>query len=130
MTNRCSPGSRNDSSSANRQRGLVAVVQMLGLSVWFSATAVVPSLRAEWGLGPAAAGWLTASVQIGFAAGAVGSAVLNLADRVRPPHLLAVRSGCAAMCTAGLAFSPMVSGRRSRCDWPPGSRWRVSIRWE
>ena len=72
--------------------------------VWFSATAVVPSLRAEWGLGSAAAGWLTASVQIGFAAGAVTSAVLNLADRVRPPHLLAVSSGCAAVCTAALAF--------------------------
>ena len=92
------------SSSANRQRCLVALVQILGLSVWFSATAVVPSLRAEWGLGSAAAGWLTASVQIGFATGAVTSALLNLADRVRPQHLLAVSSGCAAVCTAALAF--------------------------
>ena len=92
------------SLSANRQRCLVALVQILGLSVWFSATAVVPSLRAEWGLGSAAAGWLTASVQIGFATGAVTSALLNLADRVRPQHLLAVSSGCAAVCTAALAF--------------------------
>lgn len=85
------------------QRSLIALVQVLGLSVWFSATAVVPSLRAQWGLGPVAAGWLTASVQIGFAAGAVISAALNLADRIRPHHLLAASSACAAACTAVLA---------------------------
>ena len=79
-------------------------MQILGLSVWFSATAVVPSLRAEWGFGPTTAGWLTASVQIGFAAGAVTSALLNLADRVRPQYLLAASAACAATCTAALAF--------------------------
>ena len=101
--NRCSPGSAMTRRSATGQRVLIAVVQVLGLSVWFSATAVAPSLRTHWGLRPVAAAWLTASVQIGFAAGAVGSAVLNLADRARPPHLLAAGSACAAMCTAGLA---------------------------
>lgn len=90
-------------SRMNRQRALIALVQILGLSVWFSTTAVVPSVRSEWGLGSMAAGWLTASVQIGFAAGAVGSAVLNLADRIRPQHLVAAGAGCAAACTAVLA---------------------------
>ena len=51
--------------------------QVLGLSVWFSATAVVPSLRSEWGIGSTAAVWLTASVQIGFVAGAVTSTVVQ-----------------------------------------------------
>ncbi|RDH78496.1 MFS transporter [Mycolicibacterium moriokaense] len=88
---------------AVEQRSLIALVQVLGLSVWFSATAVVPSLRGEWGLGSTAAGWLTASVQIGFAAGAIVSAALNLADRIKPQHLLAVSSGGAAACTALLA---------------------------
>ncbi|VBA59510.1 MFS transporter [Mycobacterium attenuatum] len=86
-----------------RQRGLIAVVQILGLSVWFSTTAAVPSLRSEWALGPVAAGWLTASVQIGFAAGAVAAALLNLADRIRPQRLVAAGAGCAAACTAVLA---------------------------
>ena len=91
-------------SSANQQRALIALVQVLGLSVWFSATAVVPSLRSEWGLGSAGAVWLTASVQIGFVTGAVTSAVLNLADRTRPEYLLTASALCAATCTAALAL--------------------------
>ena len=75
-------------SPTNQQRALIALVQVLGLSVWFSATAVVPSLRSEWGIGSTAAVWLTASVQIGFVAGAVISALSNLADRIRPQYLL------------------------------------------
>jgi len=91
-------------SRTNRQRALVALVEVLGLSVWFSATAVVPSLRAEWGIGSTASVWLTASVQIGFVAGAVTSAVFNLADRTPPQQLLAASALCAATCTAALAL--------------------------
>lgn len=91
-------------SRTNQQRALVALTQVLGLSVWFSATAVVPNLRAEWGIGSTAAVWLTASVQIGFVAGAVTSAVFNLADRTPPQQLLATSALCAATCTAVLAL--------------------------
>jgi MFS family permease len=87
-----------------RQRALVALVEVMGLSVWFSATAVVPSLRVEWGIGSTAAVWLTASVQIGFVVGAVTSAVFNLADRTPPQQLLAASALCAATCTAVLAL--------------------------
>lgn len=90
-------------ASAFTQRSLVAVVQVLGLSVWFSATAIAPSLRAEWGLSSAAAVWLTGSVQIGFAFGALASSVLNLADRVPPHRLIFVAAAGAAVCTALLA---------------------------
>jgi len=88
----------------NRQRSLIALVQILGLSVWFSAAAVIPSLRSEWGFGSTASGWLTASVQIGFAAGAVISTLLHLADRITPQHLLAAGAACAAACTAAIAL--------------------------
>src|SRR5574340_902638 len=91
-------------SRTNQQRALIALVQVLGLSAWFSATAVVPGLRAEWGMGSTAAVWLTASVQIGFVAGAVTSTGLNLADRVPPQYLLAAGALCAATCTAALTF--------------------------
>ena len=90
--------------SPNRQRSLIALVQILGLSVWFSAAAVIPSLRSEWGFGSTASGWLTASVQIGFAAGAVISALLHLADRITPQYLLAASAACAAACTAAMAL--------------------------
>lgn len=89
-------------SRANRQRSLIAGVQILGLSVWFSAAAVVPSLRSDWGLSSGAAGWLTASVQIGFATGASASALLRLADRIAPQYLIATGGAGAAACTAAL----------------------------
>ena len=89
---------------ARQQVGLVATVQVLGLAVWFSATAIAPTLRTEWGLSTAAAVWLTASVQLGFATGAVVSGLLTLADRVRPERLVAACALGAAVCTTGLAL--------------------------
>ena len=91
-------------SRTNRQRALVAVVEVLALSAWFSATAVVPTLRFEWGIGATAAVWLTASVQIDAFAGAITSTVFNLADRITPQHLLAASALGAAACTAALAL--------------------------
>ena len=88
--------------------GAVAVVQVLGLAVWFSVSAVVPTLRAEWGISAAAAVWLTGAVQLGFVAGAVASAMLNLADRMRPELLLAAGAGGAATCT--LVFATITDG--------------------
>ena len=75
------------------QRGLIALVLVLAMAVWFSASAVVPALASQWHLSAGAAAWMTAPVQAGFVAGAVGSAALGLADRIRP-HLLV--AGCAA----------------------------------
>jgi MFS family permease len=68
--------------------GVLAVAMVLAMSTWFSATAVVPELREEWGLSAAAASWLTVAVQLGFVAGAVASAVTNLADVVAPRRLI------------------------------------------
>lgn len=86
------------------QRTLIAVVQVLGLATWFSASAVVPSLQDEWEISLAAAVWLTASTQVGFVLGAVASSALNLADRLPPAKLLAVSAAGAAICTSALAF--------------------------
>ena len=60
------------------------------MSLWFSASAVVPQLQKEWGLSGADQSWMTMSVQLGFVIGAVLSAVLNLADRVPAPRLIAI----------------------------------------
>jgi len=90
-------------SRSGRQRTLVALVEVLGLSVWFSATAVVPTLRSEWRIGATGEVWLTASVQIGFVTGTIISAVFRLADRVAPQKLLAASALGAAACTASIA---------------------------
>ncbi|WBB91067.1 MFS transporter [Verrucosispora sp. WMMC514] len=87
------------------QRALIAAVQVLSLAVWFSASAVVPALRESWQIGAAASVWLTASVQLGFVAGAVASTVLNLADRVRPHLLMAGSATLAAACTGVFALT-------------------------
>ncbi|PZG71712.1 MFS transporter, partial [Streptomyces sp. NTH33] len=87
------------------QRGAIAAVQVLGLAVWFSMSAVVPTLRSEWGLDSADAVWLTASVQLGFVTGALTSAALTLADRLPPQRLLAGGAAAAAVCTVLLAVS-------------------------
>jgi MFS family permease len=91
-------------SRSNQQRTLVALVEVLGLAVWFSATAVAPTLRSEWGIGATGAVWLTASVQIGFVTGAIISAAFRLADRVTPQKLLAASALGAGACTAAIAF--------------------------
>ncbi|OGD17971.1 MAG: MFS transporter [Candidatus Aminicenantes bacterium RBG_16_63_16] len=82
-----------------RALGLICVTEFLGMSVWFSASAVVPALQEAWGLAAAGQAWLTMSVQLGFVAGALGSAVLNLADRVPARTFFSVSSLCAGAAT-------------------------------
>ncbi len=57
------------------------------MSLWFSGSAVVPALSREWNLSDGAASWLTLSVQLGFVAGTLLSALLNLPDIISPRHL-------------------------------------------
>lgn len=66
---------------------LLAGAELLAMSLWFSASAVVPQLKTEWNLDAGLTSWLTMSVQIGFVAGALVSALINLADRM-PSHTL------------------------------------------
>ncbi|MFE0019677.1 MFS transporter [Amycolatopsis sp. NPDC059021] len=83
-----------------RQLALMAAVQVCAMSVWFSASAVVPALRAEWGLSREEGILLVITVQTGFAVGAVVSAALNLADRLSPPVLIAASAALASVATA------------------------------
>ena len=66
---------------------MLAIAELLGMSLWFSGSAVVPALTREWHLSASAAGWLTLSVQLGFVAGTLISALLNLPDIISPRHL-------------------------------------------
>ncbi len=63
---------------------LLALALVLSMSTWFSASAVIPQLGEVWELTATTRAWLTIAVQLGFVAGAVLSAVLNLADRFSP----------------------------------------------
>src|SRR3954469_13949788 len=79
---------------------LLGLAELLGMAVWFSASAVVPALATLWHLDEAGRAGLTISVKAGFVVGAFGSAVLNLADRIPAPRLFAVTALLAAGATA------------------------------
>jgi MFS family permease len=84
---------------------LLSLAELLAMSVWFSASALAPQLRASWGLTPAETGWLTSAVQLGFVAGTALAAVLNLADLVPARTYFAVSAVCAAAGNAALLFA-------------------------
>ena len=73
-----------------RNLWLLTVGELLAMALWFSASAVVPQLTEEWQLSGGQQSWLTMSVQAGFVIGAVISAAVNLADRIRPQYLVAI----------------------------------------
>jgi MFS family permease len=76
------------------------VAELLGMAVWFSASAVVPALTDAWKLDESGRAWLTMSVQGGFVVGALGSALLNVADRVPARLLFALSALLAGVATA------------------------------
>ena len=73
---------------------IIAFCQVAALSLWFSASAVVPALVAEFRLSGFAQAALTSGVQAGFVIGCLVSAFFGLPDRVDPRRLF-------ALCTLG-----------------------------
>ena len=86
--------------------GLLAVAELLGMSVWFTATSVSEELGARWDLSPADTGWLASAVNLGFVAGTAVAAILNLADIVRSRVYFAVAATLAALANAGVLLAP------------------------
>ena len=89
-------------SAAGRWRALVllSLAELLGMSLWFSASAVVPALRLEWKLSESSVGWLTIAVQLGFVCGTLLSAFLNLPDVLRVRYLFAASALAGALSNA------------------------------
>lgn len=81
----------------------VGIVGVLG--TWFSATAIVPELVAEWNMSEVQAGWLTNAVQLGFVVGALGSSLVNLPDIVSMRRLIAISAVLAAMANAAMLLT-------------------------
>jgi MFS family permease len=87
--------------------GLLAVGQVLVLSLWFVTAAILPEMVAEGGLTPGRAAALSSAVQIGFVLGALASAVHGTADRFDPRRVLAASAAVAALANAGLLVTPV-----------------------
>src|SRR5918994_6565623 len=69
---------------------LLSTAVLLGMALWFSGSAVVPALSVEWQLSPSQISWIAIAVQLGFVAGTLISATLNLPDIISTRHLFAV----------------------------------------
>jgi MFS family permease len=73
-------------------------------ALWFSASAVVPQLAGVWDLTGTQRAWLTMSVQLGFVAGALVSALLNLSDRFDLTRMLVASALLATLANALIAI--------------------------
>jgi MFS family permease len=87
-----------------RQLAALSLAELLALSLWFSAAAVLPALQREWALGPGGSAGLTIAVQLGFIAGTLASALGNLPDVWSPRHLMAGSALVGAAANAALAL--------------------------
>ena len=85
---------------------VVCVAQFLGMTLWFSATAVTPLLIDEFNISQAHAPWLTMAVQAGFVAGTLFSALSNIADTLNSRTLMFVGSLVGAAANAAVLFAP------------------------
>ncbi|MEJ7812466.1 MAG: MFS transporter [Gemmatimonadaceae bacterium] len=102
---------RNDTASRRwRVLALLAAAELLGMSLWFAASAVAPQLAERWALTSSQTGWLSSAVQLGFVAGTAAAALLNLAD-VLPSRLYFAGAAVAgALANAALLAAPSYEG--------------------
>ncbi len=85
---------------------LIAVAELLGMSVWFAANAVAPQFAERWALTPSQAGWLSTVVQLGFVFGTALAALLNLADTLSSRWYFAGAATAAAVVNGAILFAP------------------------
>jgi MFS family permease len=88
-----------------RTLALLAVAELLGMSLWFAASAVSPQYRALWGSHGRRGGVADDGVNLGFVAGTAASALLNLADVVPARRLFALAAVAGAAANA-LVLAP------------------------
>ena len=109
----------------------VCIAEFLGMTLWFSATAVTPQLIHEFGLSSSQASWLTMAVQAGFVAGTLGSAFANLADLLNPRTLMCLGSLAGAAANAAVLAAPdatsvivlrFLTGAALAFVYPPGMK--------
>ncbi|HSE05178.1 MAG TPA: MFS transporter, partial [Methylomirabilota bacterium] len=78
----------NEGVARWRALGLLSLAELLALSLWFSASAVLPALSREWALGDGGRAGLTIAVQAGFIVGTFVAALANLPDLLPPRALM------------------------------------------
>jgi MFS family permease len=82
----------------------IAVAQLFGTSLWFSANSAAPDLMRAWGIGVSGIGLLTNAVQLGFILGTLTFALSGLADRFPASRIFVVCALLGAAFNAGFAL--------------------------
>ncbi len=100
---------------------VIAVAQLMAMALWFSASAVVPQLVAEFRLSGFMQSALTSGVQLGFVAGCLVSAFLSLADRLELRRLFAASALLGAGANALLLVVDPASA------WMPALRFVTGV---
>jgi MFS family permease len=90
--------------SSRRVLFLLSLAELLGMSLWFTGTAVIPQITNLWHAGLALGSWLTIAVQIGFSIGAITFALFNIPDVFSPIKVLVVSALLAAAANAAFAL--------------------------
>ena len=85
-----------------RVLAVLAVAELLGMSLWFGASAVATDLGARWSLDTSQIGWLTSVVQLGFVVGTALAALFNIADIVPARWYFAVAATAGGLANLGL----------------------------
>jgi len=86
--------------------GIIALSTFLSMSVWFSASFVVPQLTTLWHLSAGETSLLTIGVQVGFVVGAIALAATGLADTIPTRRLMSLGSIGAAAANLGILWVP------------------------
>lgn len=79
---------------------LLIIAEIAAMSLWFVSAAILPDMSREANLSEGVKAAMSAAVQGGFVIGALVSAVLGLADRFDPRHVLALFALLAAVANA------------------------------
>jgi len=82
----------------------IAIAQLFGTSLWFSANSAAPDLMRAWGISISGIGLLTNAVQLGFILGTMSFALSGLADRFPASQIFAVSACSGALFNACFAF--------------------------
>jgi MFS family permease len=107
-------------SMKGRAVALIALCEVMTLSLWFSATAVLPALKLEGHLDAFHSSLFTSLVSVGFVFGTLVSALLGLADRLEPNHFFRVSAWAGALANLGLLVFPPSSATVLACRFATG----------
>ena len=91
--------------SPRRALFFLSLAELLGMSLWFTGTAVLPQVTAMWHSDLALGSWLTIAVQIGFSLGALTFALFNIPDVFSPITVFVASAVAAAAANAAFVVA-------------------------